>query len=127
MAPAKPVEQYEDSSCQHAAHEGAPGDWPDDAVDVDANRLLEPAHRLLGSRAENPVDAKPPAGITGEIPELELLLHPPHSIACAPSANRHYEHWPCARPGDTVDAKPLALLERFHARLRACAEDAIDR
>ena len=96
---------------QHSADEGAPGDRPDDAVDCDRERLLEPAYRRVGLRPEDAVELQSRARDPREVAERELLLDAAHRVAAAALPDGEDHRGPRLWTDDAVDREALALLE----------------
>jgi hypothetical protein len=114
------------SERKHSAHEGAPCDRADDAVDRNSDRLLEPAHGCVRLRAEDAVDLDAAAWVAGQVAELELLLDGAYGIAGSAAPDGDNERLPRLWPDESIDGESLVGLKGAHRRLRAPAEDPVD-
>jgi hypothetical protein len=114
------------SAEKHAADEGAPGDWTNDAVDVDPDSLLEGADGCVRAWAEDAVDLEAAVRIAGEVARLELLLDATHRLTCAAAADGDDQRLPGVRADDAVDRKPTTRLEAAYRRLCTRTEDPVD-
>src|SRR5512132_30974 len=116
---------------EHAADQRPPGDGADDAVDRDrgdvlVQGLLEAPHGGVGLGTEDPVDLEPLARVAGQVPELELLLHPAHRVPLAALLDRDDQGRPGVGADDPVDGQALLLLEGADGGLGQGTEDPVD-
>jgi len=63
--------------------------------------------------------------VTGEVAELELLLHPTDRISGTALPDHNDQRTPCVGANDTVDAKAPNLLEGADSRVGQRPEYAI--
>src|SRR5664280_2029495 len=68
---------------QGTVDEGVPRHRTHDAVDADADRLLEGPHRALGLGPEDAVYLEPLGRVTRQVPGLELALNGPDGVTAA--------------------------------------------
>src|SRR5450756_140577 len=72
---------------QGTVDEGVPRHRTHDAVDADADRLLEGPHRALGLGPEDAVYLGPLGRVTRQVPGLELALNGPDGVTAAAVAD----------------------------------------
>src|SRR4051794_1351029 len=115
------------SEREHPADQRAPGDRADDAVDSDAEGLLEAPDGLVGLGPEDPVDLDALRRIAGQVAELELHLDAADGVAGAAAPDRDDDGGPRLRTDDPVGRESAARLHGAHGGLRHRPEHAVHR
>src|SRR5215213_8468642 len=116
---------------KHATHQGLPSNRTNDSVDcyrrnVERNGLLKTTYRSLCYRSKNPINLRPFTGITRQIAELELLLHPSDRVALTSPFDLDDESRPCHGTDDPVGRQSMAYLKCFHCGFGIRTEHAVD-
>src|SRR4051812_47364037 len=88
--------------------------------------MLETPDSTVGLRPKVPIDLEALAGVAGQVPELELLLHTPNRITVATFLDGDDDNGPRLWTNDPVCAQAFARLKGFDGGLCFGTEHAID-